>query len=117
MEIISGDSANLKTVSQAEAEAVQALLVSDAHNSATMPMARRGSRSSLPYIETRKAPVSEDLVSLFIGTLRRLHGHWVSYIGQARGIHVSDGSFDKEEYTSFAYAWLEAVSDASSIFT
>jgi hypothetical protein len=64
MEMISGDSTDLKTVSQAEAEAVQALLISDTRDSATMPMARRVPRSSLPYIETRKAPVSEDLVSL-----------------------------------------------------
>lgn len=64
MEIISGDSTDLKTVSQAEAEAVQALLISDTRDSASMSMSRTVPRSSLPYIETRKAPVSEDLVSL-----------------------------------------------------
>lgn len=68
MEMISGDSTELKTVSQAEAEAVQALLISDTRDSATMPMARRVPRSSLPYIETRKAPVSEDLVKRVVYT-------------------------------------------------
>lgn len=68
MEMISGDSTDLKTVSQAEAEAVQALLISDTRDSATMPMARRVPRSSLPYIETRKAPVSEDLVKRVVYT-------------------------------------------------
>lgn len=68
MEMISGDSTDLKTVSQAEAEAVQALLVSDTRDSATMPVARRASRSSLPYIETRKAPVTEDLVKRVVYT-------------------------------------------------
>lgn len=58
------DSANLQTVSQAEAEAVQALLVSDT----TMPTALIVPRSSLPHIETRKAPVSEDLVKRMVYT-------------------------------------------------
>jgi len=65
VDVVHDDSANLQTVSQAEAEAVQTLLVSDARDRVIMPMARRVSRSSLPYIETRKAPVSEDIVSLY----------------------------------------------------
>lgn len=67
-DIAQDNSVNLQTVSRTEAEAVQALLVSDTRDRVIMPMASIVSRSSLPYIETRKAPVSEDLVKRVVYT-------------------------------------------------
>ncbi|KAG2132895.1 uncharacterized protein EDB93DRAFT_889885 [Suillus bovinus] len=66
--VVHDDSANLRTVSQAEAEAVQALLVQDTRDRVIMPVAHRVQRASLPYIDTRKAPVSEDLVKRVVYT-------------------------------------------------
>ncbi|KAG1747729.1 uncharacterized protein EDB91DRAFT_42541 [Suillus paluster] len=67
--IVHDHPANLQTVSQAEAEDVEALLVSDAHERAIMPMMiSRGSGSSLPFVEAKKAPVSEDLVKRVVYT-------------------------------------------------
>lgn len=63
--VVHDDSANFRTISQAEAEAVQALLVSDTYDSPSTSIAHPVGRSSLPYIETRKAPVSSDLASVF----------------------------------------------------
>ncbi|KAG2364336.1 hypothetical protein BDR07DRAFT_1401840 [Suillus spraguei] len=64
-DVAQDNSVVLQTVSRAEAEAVQALLVSDTRDRVIIPVARR---SSLPYIETRKAPVSEDLVKRVVYT-------------------------------------------------
>jgi hypothetical protein len=52
-------SANLKTVSQEEDEAVQSLLASETRM--IMPSVSGLPRSS-PFVEAKKAPVSEDLV-------------------------------------------------------
>jgi hypothetical protein len=57
--------ANLRTVSKAEADAVQALLDSDAHNKMIVPSVSGAHSSSPPFVGARKAPVSEDMVRFY----------------------------------------------------
>jgi len=57
--------ANLFTVSQAEAEAVQALLDLEAHNRMITPSGSGVPRSSSLSVEAKKGPVSEDMVRFY----------------------------------------------------
>ena len=61
-DVVHDHSVNLQTVSQAEAEAVQALLDSETFDNMVTPSVSKLPGSSLPVIETRTENVSKDMV-------------------------------------------------------
>jgi len=86
--------ANLRTVTQAEDEAVQARLISDSdpRNRPMVPSIFGIPRSS-PLVTTSKALVTEDMVRFCVIIFRDRAS--LTIIDQARGIHVPDGPCNK----------------------